>query len=99
MPIEMLGVSLGTCVAHYVTQFLTAREISVAGLRVEVQARAVAHPSRVANFDVKVLLPAGTPSAYNEMLERVVASCPAHNTLAHGASVFVALERQAAVAA
>lgn len=98
-PIELLGVSLGTCVAHYVAQFLAARDLPLEGLRVEVQARGQRSPARVADFDVRVVLPAGIPASYNEMLERVVASCPAHNTLAHGARISVSLESHASAAA
>ena len=68
-PIELLGVSLGTCVALYVQQFCQSRNLPYDGMRVELQ------------------LPAGIPAEHVEMLERVARSCPAHNTLVHGATV------------
>jgi hypothetical protein len=43
------------------------------------------------------VLPAPLPGHYTEMLERVVESCPAHNTLAHGARMSVSIEAPAAV--
>jgi uncharacterized OsmC-like protein len=85
MPVEMLGVSLGTCIALYVQQFCQARGLSSD----EMRAR---NPNRVGQFVVRVVLGQPLPSAYAEMLERVVRSCPAHNTLEHGAEVSVHIE-------
>lgn len=88
-PIELLGVSLGTCVALYVQQFCQARGLSSAGLRVEVTQAGAQNPNRIGEFVVRVELPDGVPEQYLPMLERVARSCPAHNTLAHGAEVRV----------
>jgi putative redox protein len=91
MPLELLGVSLGTCVALYVQQFCAARHIPTDGLRVEVETRGAQSPSRIGRFEVRVSLPATVPPAYAELLERVARSCPAHGTLAHGAEIDVAI--------
>lgn len=91
-PIELLGVSLGTCVALYVQQFCQSRGLAHDGMRVEVQQYGAPNPNRIGNFEVKVVLPAGLPVEHTEMLERVARSCPAHNTLAHGAAVNMAFE-------
>jgi uncharacterized OsmC-like protein len=87
MPIEMLGVSLGTCVALYVQLFLQARGVPATDMRVEVATEGASHPNRIGLFSVRIVLPAGVPDEYREMLERVAQSCPAHATLAHGAEV------------
>lgn len=87
MPLELLGASLGTCVALYVQQFCHTRELRYEGMRVEVDPRG-AH-GRIGRFDVRVILPEALPPQYAGMLERVAKSCPAHNTLAHGAEVAV----------
>jgi uncharacterized OsmC-like protein len=92
MPIEMLGVSLGTCVAHYVRHFLEVRELPSEGLRVEVEQVAERNPNRIGEFAVRVVLPSGVPAAYSEMLQRVARSCPAHNTLTQGARVAVQID-------
>lgn len=92
MPIELLGASLGTCVALYVQQFLAARQLPFEGMRVEVETRGAANPGRIGEFAVRVLLAEPVPPHYAEMLERVARSCPAHNTLAHGAEVRISLE-------
>ncbi|HEY3286258.1 MAG TPA: OsmC family protein [Gemmatimonadaceae bacterium] len=91
-PIELLGVSLGTCVALYVQQFCHSRGLSHEGMRVEVQQRGAQNPNRIGEFAVRVVLPAGLPAEHVEMLERVARSCPAHNTLVHGAEVAIQID-------
>jgi len=86
-PIELLGVSLGTCVALYVQQFCQSRSLPYDGMRVELQQLGAQNPNRIGQFTLRVVLPAGIPAEHVEMLERVARSCPAHNTLAHGAEV------------
>jgi putative redox protein len=95
-PIELLGTALGTCVALYVQQFLQARELPYDGLRVEVEQHGAANPGRIGRFVVRVLLARELPEHYAAMLERVAQSCPAHNTLVHGAEVEVLVETPAA---
>ena len=90
MPLELLGASLGTCVALYVQQFCHARGLPYEGMRVEVDPRG-AH-GRIGRFDVKVILPEALPPQYAELLDRVAKSCPAHNTLVHGAEVDVRID-------
>jgi len=92
MPIELLGASLGSCIAFYVQKFLQARELPFAGMRVEVEQHSERNPSRVAEFIARVVLPMPIPGAYAEMLERVARSCPAHNTLERAARVRVSIE-------
>lgn len=91
MPIELLGAALGSCIALYVQQFCHARGLPHEGMRVEVEQRGAANPHRVGEFAVRVVLPDELPVPYAEMLERVVRSCPAHNTLERGAGVVVDL--------
>jgi len=91
-PIEMLGVSLGTCVALYVQQFCHVRGLPYEGMRVEVETVGATNPNRIGEFVVRVVLPTELPPQYAEMLDRVARSCPAHNTLKHGADVSVEFE-------
>jgi len=90
MPLELLGAGLGTCVALYVQQFCHARGLPYAGMSVEVEARGA--QGRIGQYQVRVKLPEQLPPQYAQMLERVARSCPAHNTLAHGAEVSVEIE-------
>jgi putative redox protein len=91
-PIELLGASLGTCIALYVQQFCAARNLPHDGLRVEVVQHGAANPNRVGKFAARVILADELPQQYMAMLERVAQSCPAHNTLVHGAAVDVVIE-------
>jgi uncharacterized OsmC-like protein len=88
-PLELLGASLGACVAFYVRRFCEARALPTDGMRVEVQARSGDMPSRVARFDVHVVLPKELPERFHSVVERVAKTCPAHNTFVHGAEVGV----------
>jgi putative redox protein len=87
MPLELLGASLGTCVALYVQQFCETRGLPCHGFRVEVAARGA--QGRIGRYDVQVFMPEPLPPQYAAMLDRVARSCPAHNTLAHGAEIDV----------
>jgi len=95
-PIELLGAALGTCVAFYVQQFCHARSLPYHGMRVEVDPQGV--PGRIGRFDVRVILPEPLSPHHTQLLERVAQSCPAHNTLVHGATIAVSIEQPAAVA-
>jgi uncharacterized OsmC-like protein len=90
MPLELLGASLGTCVALYVQQFCHARGLKYEGMRVEVDPQGA--QGRIGKFDVRVILPEPLPPQYEQMLDRVARSCPAHNTLVHGAEVGVEVQ-------
>lgn len=91
-PIELLGAALASCVALYVQQFCETRGLAYAGMRVEVQQYGAQNPGRIGKFEVQVKLPEALPAQYAEMVQRVARSCPAHNTLAHGAEVSVEVE-------
>ena len=99
MPLELLGASLGTCVALYVQQFCATRGLPSEGMRVELDQVGAQNPGRIAKFVVRVMLPQALPPQYAEMLERVARSCPAHNTLVHGADVALEIEAPAPAAA
>jgi putative redox protein len=99
MPIELLGASLGTCVALYVQQFCHSRGLPYEGLKVEVQQYGAGNPNRVGLFDLRVILPQALPPQYAAMLEKVARSCPAHHTLEMGSEVSVRIEAGEAVAA
>jgi len=93
-PIELLGAALGSCIAYYVSQFCRARSLPCDDLVVTVDQRMADAPSRIAAFAVRVVLPAPFPERYLDAIERVVRSCPAHNTLATGARIDVSASRQ-----
>jgi putative redox protein len=82
-PLELLGVSLGGCIALYVHQFCAARGIDDDELRVDVVAETARKPYRIGRFLVQLTLPAALPAEYHAAIERVVRTCPVHNTLLH----------------
>jgi putative redox protein len=98
-PMELLGASLGACVALYVQQFCERRELPYEGMTMEVQQLGARHPGRIGKFEVQVRPPEALPAQYGEMVERVARSCPALNTLAQGAEVEVRVEAGSGVGA
>lgn len=92
MPIELLGVSLATCVALYVEQFCAARGLNREGMRVELEQIGARNPNRIGRFVLKVVLPEALPPHYQSMLDQVARSCPAHHTLELGAEVDLQIE-------
>ena len=88
-PLELLGASLGSCVAYYVHQFLHVRGLPADSVRVVVAQTRTTDPIRIDSFAVEIQLPPGVPARYMPMLERVIDSCPAHNTLSHSARIGV----------
>jgi putative redox protein len=83
MPLELLGASLGTCVALYAHQFCATRGIPHDGLQVEVSTEAAKAPYRIGRFAVRVVLPEELPPEYRAAFERAIRTCPVHNTLTH----------------
>ena len=98
-PLELLGASLGSCIAYYVHQFLHIRGLKADGIRVAVSHTRERNPSRIESFSVDVELPEDVPERYMPLLERVIDSCPAHNTLALGADISVRFKAPAPAAA
>jgi uncharacterized OsmC-like protein len=85
MPLELLSASLGSCIALYAQQYLKSRGLPYEGIRVEVDPRGATNPARIAEFVVRLVVPASLSGHESEMLERVARSCPAHHTLELGA--------------
>jgi uncharacterized OsmC-like protein len=64
---------------------------------VEVIQKKASAPSRVEEFLTRVILPAGLDDDLIPVIERVIHTCPAHNTLKMGAEVNVELAAVATV--
>ena len=94
-PIELLGASLGSCIAYYLHHFFHTRGLPSHDIRVEVSQTGASGPSRIEAFQVTVHLPADIPQRYMPLLDRVLDACPAHNTLVLGAEVAVKFESPA----
>ena len=94
-PLELMGASLGSCVAFYVQQFCLSRNIPFEGMHVEVDQHQVSNPGRIGEFVVRVFLPADLDAHQTEMVERAARSCPVHHTLAEPAKVSIAIHAPA----
>ena len=88
-PLELLGASLGSCIAYYVHQFFHTRGLPADDLTVEVSQTKARNPTRIDSFSVRVTLPADIPEKYMPLLHRILETCPAHNTLIGGTKVAV----------
>ena len=95
-PTELISAALGSCIALYVHQFCVSRGLPHDGMRVAVTPRSVPSPYRIAELSVAVWLPGELSPHTRAMLERVVQSCPVHNTLAHGVAVTCSIEATSA---
>jgi uncharacterized OsmC-like protein len=80
----VLVVSVGACAHYFAAAFLQARKLSVAGLRVDVEAHKARAPSpRIEKLSVRVMLPAGVNESHLPSIERAIRNCPAYGTLVH----------------
>lgn len=88
-PPELLGAALGSCIALYVQQFCEVRNLPHIGMKVEVRQKNEKNPSRVGAFNIRLVMPEELPIQYVSILDRVMKSCPVHNTLTEGATVSI----------
>jgi putative redox protein len=97
-PLDLLGASLGGCIALYVQRSLASRGVALdAGFRVEVTQYTVRNPYRVGRFEVRVLLPDDIVNRYQSLLQGVARACPAYHTLARTADIVIEIETPAAI--
>jgi putative redox protein len=78
-PLDVMVGAVGACAHYFAAAFLQARKLPVAGLTVK---ETLPFP-RLANLQISVELPRGTPERYIAAIERAVNSCPACGTLRH----------------
>lgn len=83
-PLDVMAASVGACAHYFASAFLSARKLSVEGLRVEVETEKVREPQpRWGRLSIRVVVPAEVPEQYLPQIERVVRNCPAYGTLLH----------------
>lgn len=95
-PPEFLLASLATCAGFYASQYLNARKLPTAGLKVKVSAEKALTPARLASFRIEVSLDGLEPSQEAGLL-RAVKACLIHNTLEHQPSIDIAVLAPASV--
>jgi uncharacterized OsmC-like protein len=89
-PPEFLLAALASCAAYYAAEYLKARQLSAAGLKVRVAAEKILRPTRLDEFRIEVAVP-GLEDRHREGILRAVKSCLIHNTLLGAPRIEVAL--------
>jgi putative redox protein len=97
-PPEFLLASLASCAAYYALEYLRARSLPTADLRVRVDAGKLKQPARLGDFRIEVTTAPLEPR-HEEGVLRAVKSCLIHNTLLHPPSIEVLLNVAAPAAA
>jgi putative redox protein len=98
MPLELLSVSLASCIALYVQRFCEARKLPTDELAVEVTPFWMENPGRLGRFEVVVHIPDTIPERYHRMIERVAHTCPVHHTLTHPPEISIWMQAEPAPA-
>lgn len=87
-PPEFLLASLASCAAYYAAEYLKARKLPTADLKVRVSAEKAQQPARLASFRIEVTAP-GLDGRHQAGVLRAAKACLIHNTLLNPPSVEV----------
>lgn len=91
-PTDVFVASLAGCVAYYVERFLERHAVDAQGLRVVTDFEMANHPSRVADIELAVVIPAGLPDELRAPLLAVAEHCTVHNSIVTAPHVRIELE-------
>ena len=89
-PPEFVLAALASCAAYYGAEYLEARRLSPAQLKVRVSAEKALHPARLDSFRIEVGAP-GLDERHQTGVLRAVKSCLIHNTLLGAPGIDVSL--------
>jgi uncharacterized OsmC-like protein len=92
-PPELLLASLGTCAGYYAAEYLKARQLPAAGMRIRVSAEKAKSPARLGSFSIEVQLGAAIEDRHEQGVLRAIHSCLIHNTLLHPPKMALKLTR------
>jgi len=87
-PPEFLLASLASCAAYYAAEYLKARKLPTADLKVRVSAEKAQQPARLASFRIEVTAP-GLDERHQAGVLRAAKACLIHNTLLNQPSIEV----------
>jgi uncharacterized OsmC-like protein len=91
-PVELLIVSLGSCVAFYAGRYLQRHGLDRSGLQVTAEfIMASDRPARVSEVRMRISVPGGVPPEREKALLAVASHCTVHNTLGHPPAVTLTL--------
>ncbi|UCF34377.1 MAG: OsmC family protein [Phycisphaerales bacterium] len=80
-PVELLGGSLGACVAMMVQGYCERHGYTDGDVGVSLTLELADGPKRVGGIVVDVELPEGVPEDTKEVIRRMAERCPVHETL------------------
>jgi putative redox protein len=86
-PLELMTVSLASCVALYVGRYCERESLDRSEVAVEVKPFWREDPGRIGRFDVVVHLPDTIAEQHRDAIEEVARKCPVHHTLTHAPEV------------
>lgn len=96
-PLDVMAATVGACAHYFAAAFLSARKLSVRGLRVEIETEKVREPQpRFGRLSIRLIVPSVVPESYLPQIERVVRNCPAYGTLLHPPTVELAFAKDEA---
>jgi putative redox protein len=95
-PPEFLLASLATCAGFYAAQYLNARKLATAGLKVTVTAGKAIQPARLDSFRIEVYT-GRLDERHEAGVLRAVKSCLIHNTLGAHPAIEIAIRSEVAV--
>ena len=85
-PVLFLG-SIAACAGAFAVEYLRARNLLFAGLRVSAEATHADEPRRLSGLKVQVTLPSVVEQRHMAPLRRAIDLCTLKNTLAHPGEV------------
>jgi uncharacterized OsmC-like protein len=86
-PSELLGCSLGTCIAMMVQSYCDRQGYTDGQVGVSLTLELADDPKRVAGFVVDVELPGDVPENRMAAIRRIAEHCPVHATLSNSPRV------------
>ena len=93
-PAELLGGSLGACVAMMVQGYCDRKGYTDGQVEVSLTLELADKPKRVAGIVVDVELPADVPENRMEAIRRIAEHCPVHATLMNAPRVDIDFARE-----
>jgi uncharacterized OsmC-like protein len=98
-PTELFAAALTACVAHYARGYLVRHGLPTEGLGASASFSMTGRPTRFADIQVTLAVPAGVPAEHRPRLLAVASACTIHNSLEHPPAVTVTLGTAAASSA